>query len=184
MRSQFKRALKSRPFVLALGLGFGLILGQTINASPKQSLSAYETVKPDESIILEKNEPSFEHDQSFQEAMARMRQIQDRMMGRFFDSESSELGSGVRVSQREDDHFKYVEINTDSLTQDSLEVKIENGMIRINGQVEKTNQNEYGQSKSISSFNQSFNIPFGVDANGAQVEKNQSGITIKFPKSA
>lgn len=177
MLSRFQKAVFSRPMFLIYGLVLGAVITQYSFETPK--IAQLEQVKPQDSILVKPHNDL--EDDFMSDAFARMRQMQKHMMDSF-DSDYG-IDQSVQISQHEDSDFKYVEINTEKFGQDSLEVKVENGMIRVAGQIEDVKKTQFGESKSVSSFNQVFNIPFGVDANKAEIQKTDSNITIKFPKA-
>ena len=90
------------------------------------------------------------------------------------------------ISEREDSSFKYLTISSEALSPRDIQVEIARGMVSISGVVkkiqdEKTNQ-KFLKLKSLSRFSKSFNIPHGVNENGAIIESIGNSVVIKFPK--
>lgn len=106
----------------------------------------------------------------------------------FFDNNSfgGMTSDGLKVEEHEDDEFKYVEVIADGIDKNSININISDGMISISGEIRKTDDNQSVNSRSmssfISSFNRSFNIPFGVSEENVKIDTKENKIVIKFPK--
>ncbi len=122
----------------------------------------------------------------------RMRQISQRVDHVFGDSFFGQnhldtLGyDSFSITSSEDDKFKYIKINTQGMNKDSLQVDVENGIIKISGEKvedESTNNNSLVSKRHlVSKFLQSFSIPNGVQANDVKFERNEESIRLIFPK--
>ncbi len=106
----------------------------------------------------------------------------------FFDSDAfgSLSSDGIKVEEHEDDDFKYVEVLADGIDKNSININITDGMISISGEIRKTEDNQSSGSRSmssyVSSFNRSFNIPYGVIEENVKIDTNDNKVIIKFPK--
>ena len=98
----------------------------------------------------------------------------------------SNVFDGIQVEEHEDSDFKYVEVLAEGIDKDSLNINISDGMISITGEIRKSNDDQTGhghfKSHFISSFNRSFNIPYGVDPEKVKIDTEDDKIVIKFPK--
>ena len=125
----------------------------------------------------------------------RHRKIMDRMMKAFDQSFAAnmdidmnmDIGSDVRISEYSDDQFKYVKIDAQGVDENSIEVKVSEGVISASGEIRKNEEtkDDSGISTStyISSFNQSFSVPNGVKESSAKISVKEGIILIKFEKA-
>lgn len=92
----------------------------------------------------------------------------------------------LNIAHREDFDYKYIDISTSGLDKDSLKIDVKDGLVSIESNVKNikrvNNEHESSFSAFASSYNQSFNIPEGVDEKKMEVIKNSDHVTIKFPK--
>lgn len=104
-----------------------------------------------------------------------------------FDSGRMALGNQVKVSEREDDQYTYIDIKGEGLSKDQVEIEIKDGMVSISGTIEKKIDNKgqgfHSSSTSLSQFSQRFNLPPGVDESRVQFEDAENRMTLKFPKT-
>lgn len=63
-----------------------------------------------------------------------------------------------------------------------IDIKIEKGIIQIKGSSEEVSDVGGVKTKSITTFNQSYNIPSDVDAAKVKFENKDEEILVKFPK--
>jgi HSP20 family protein len=113
----------------------------------------------------------------------------DSLLGNnFFDADHfGDISSdGLKIEEREDDDFKYVEIIADGIDRDSININIEGGMISVSGEIIRSDDNQAQNSRStssfISKFSRSFNIPYGVNKDNVKIHTEDNKIIIKFPK--
>ena len=154
---------------------------------------------------MEKGFDSFFNDDFFtgKDPFETMRQFRKRMDQQFqefgqagdspFDSWFSQRfggGSVDDIKQRSDDKYLYYEITVDDIEATTLNTKIENGMITIEGETRKEfqnqeqGQNQRSQSFMSSRFTRSFPLPTQVDADKMETEHNGNTIILKFPRKA
>ena len=158
-----------------------------------------EKIGPIQSLSLKgnksNNDPFAQMDQMHDQMRKRMGNvIRGGLLGggmfgnSFFDADSfGDMASdGLRIGEREDDDFKYLEVIAEGVDKDSININIRNGMISISGETRKTegNQGQNGRSMSsfISKFNKSFNVPYGVSEENMKIYTEENKIIIKFPK--
>ncbi len=139
----------------------------------------------------------------FGDALSRMRRQMDEMDKAFhndpffsnskrfgfssnFPDESSAYIDDLKISEREDENYRYIDIESTGINSDGLNIQIRDGMVEISGEIEKqSNSDKSGmksQSTYISRFQRSFNIPHGVDESKVDFKKSKNKFTIKFPK--
>ena len=103
---------------------------------------------------------------------------------------STLLDRNFNISMREDDNYKYVDIESYDKDNKSLKIDINENFINIQKEVENSKtiekENEKIYSSYASSFSQSLNVPDGVDQKKAEIikpnDEKANKITIKFPK--
>ena len=103
---------------------------------------------------------------------------------------SSLLENNFNISMREDNDYKYVDIETSDKDNKSLKIDIDENFINIKKEftnsktIEKENEKIY--SSYASSFSRSLSVPDGVDQKKAEIiqpdNSKANKITIKFPK--
>lgn len=102
------------------------------------------------------------------------------------DMKFSSFESDLNVTERENNDFKYIEIEGEGIEKETIQLNITDGIINISGEIKKTikneGQNTFSMSSYVSKFSRSFNIPYGVDETKVQIESKDSKIIIKFPK--
>ena len=131
------------------------------------------------------------HENPFKE----MEKIRKQMMDHFanlhkgfnhnFDGWFSDRFGGGDVSdfsQREDDKYVYYEIKIPGMDGNKTNIKIENGMVNISGDIKEINESKNGRSEYISQYRRSLPVPDGVDAGKADISAESSKAIIKFPK--
>lgn len=97
----------------------------------------------------------------------------------------------INTTQREDENYKYVDIITEDNNSDELKIDIKDGMINITSETKKStsvkNERSSVFSAFSSSFNQSFNVPEGVNEKKVEIikgtDQKPQKIIIKFPKT-
>lgn len=94
---------------------------------------------------------------------------------------SASLGVG-QLSQREDEHFVYFDLEVEDLKSTSIQSKVENGYLTVSGVVEKKNTDENVQHSFKSEFHRTFPLPEGIDTKKMEVVSEGHKVTFKFPK--
>jgi Molecular chaperone (small heat shock protein) len=130
-----------------------------------------------------------------------MRRMQERMMKQFKSSEDdppggifdswikNKFGGGDPgdVHMREDENFVYYDVVIENLSDQKLEILVEDGRIKISGTIEEKSEdkgeNENSRQFSISTFQRSFPVPYGVDSTRAEMEHEGDKVIIKLPKT-
>lgn len=94
--------------------------------------------------------------------------------------------NNLEIKQDEDKENKYIILEAPGLNSNEINIDISGGMVNISGEIKHTEENSDAGSTSrssyISKFNQSFNVPSGVNENKVQIEHEKNKIIIKFPK--
>jgi HSP20 family molecular chaperone IbpA len=100
-------------------------------------------------------------------------------------SGSSFTTNNININHYEDNQYKYIEVTGEGVNRDSLKVDISGGLISISGEIkqvqEDNNSGSMSRSSYISTFNQSLNIPQGVDEANVKIESEDNKLIIKFP---
>lgn len=152
---------------------------------------------------LDKTFDSFFDDDFFRSSKSpfeEMEKMRDRMMkgfesylddskGGIFDSWFKKRFGGGKpgdIKQREDDDFIYYDIFIKDLSNQKLDIQVQDGQIKISGTIEKKsgNKDDKGSSSQFysSTFHRSFPVPYGVDDSRVQIERDGEKIIIKLPK--
>ncbi len=96
-------------------------------------------------------------------------------------------GSVEDIKQRSDDKYLYYEITVNDLEATTLNTRVENGMITIEGETKKEfqknepDQNRRSQGFTSSRFTRSFPLPAHVDADKMETEHKGNTVILKFP---
>jgi HSP20 family molecular chaperone IbpA len=100
--------------------------------------------------------------------------------GKIFDNGMSVFGGGDsgEFKTREDNEYVYYEYETENLSKDSLNVRVENNMVIIEGNETK----EAFGARMNSSFHRAFPVPADVDSDKVQMDYTDKKLIIKFPK--
>jgi HSP20 family molecular chaperone IbpA len=91
-------------------------------------------------------------------------------------------GSVFDIEQKEDDQFIIYEIKLKGLSQSDLNVDISDGMLTISGKLTRGSEEKNAKSVFSQSFNRSFPVPHGVDADKAEFDSTDESVIVKFPK--
>lgn len=139
-------------------------------------------------------------DQVSEDAFSRMRKMmeaQSKMMNQmmnslvtdqgFDDFDSTYGSSGPEVIRKDEPKVVLYELKMNGVDKNSLNVVVENGMVKISGQtrIEKIDEEENfrGKSVSVSSFSKSFPVPEDVEATSFSMEeKDKNTLILKFNK--
>lgn len=133
------------------------------------------------------------HFDSMFERIERMHQnfnddfIRSPMMSDYPFHSSSFSARSIEINHREDDEYKYVDINKSNVTDNrDITVDVEGGMITIRSATSSSKENSdegYNfQSKSFSSFSQSIPVPSGVDSEKVEFLNDGDTLSLKFRK--
>lgn len=140
------------------------------------------------------NDPFDQIDKMHDQMRKRMDQFFGRSFGNSFGGSAFDidpfLGSSfttnnIKINRYEDDKYKYIEISGKGVDKESLKIDISGGMISISGEIKQIQEGNSSGSMSkssyISKFNQSFNVPEGVDEANVKIESEDNKLIIKFP---
>lgn len=102
----------------------------------------------------------------------------------------TELINDVKITFREDEYFKYIDVMKQRGGVERLKVDIKNGMIDIfsefNNEKKLERDNYISYERYASNIRKSLMIPDGVDEKKAEILRNEKRkdelVTIKFPK--
>lgn len=86
------------------------------------------------------------------------------------------------IKQREDNKFVYYDIDIHGQTPKDVKVNVADGQVDISGSTERKKEDKNNSSYYSSSFQRSFPVPSGVDAENFKMEQDGNKIVIKFPK--
>ncbi len=164
-----------------------------LKSSEKQlsSVTKNNIVKQKRKTNRSNNDPFDQMDKVHAQVQKRMDKLFGKTIGSpFFDiapvSGSSFTTNNIKINRYEDDDYKYIEIAGEGVNQDLLQVNISGGLISISGEIKQTgednNSSSISRSSYISKFNQSFNVPQGVDEANVKMESKENKLIIKFPK--
>lgn len=176
MKSKIKNFLNSKKSILLISFIIGLLCHYTVTSE----LMAFDNNNNNNNIMRPVRLSvlgDFDHPN-------------DKDSSAFFEEKfSKNFLNQLKISEREDDSYKYIDIDNSGLPKDSLNIDIKDGLIIIRGRIKSTLTEEKNNIKSYSSFESSFNrrfeIPEGVDENKAEILKITSGkidrVTIRLP---
>lgn len=140
-------------------------------------------------------------DKTIKKIMER-RQVQREKMRKIFRNQMKDLNSTFdnkksfsfsfshdfgdkKIEEKEDDQFYYVIINGE-VDKEGLDIKVERGMLHIEGVIKEQTESNSKNSKSYqeyhSSFSQSLSLPSGIDEHNFKIESGDNQLIIKFPK--
>lgn len=155
-----------------------------------KAITRNNIVKPKNNSIPGFNDPFDQMDKMHDQMRKRMDQFFGKSFGNSaFDidpfSGSSFTTNNIKINRYEDDQYKYIEIMGEGVSKDSLKVDISEGMISISGEIKQTqvenDSDSMSRSSYVSKFNQSFNVPKGVDEANVKIESENNKLIIKFP---
>ncbi|MCO4793984.1 MAG: Hsp20/alpha crystallin family protein [Bacteriovoracaceae bacterium] len=129
--------------------------------------------------------------------MRKMMQAQGQMMNQMmnslvtdkdFDNFGSALGGGPKVVRKDEKKSINYELHLEGVDKDSLNIVVENGLVRISGEtkVEQIDESQNSKSRrvSISSFSKAFPVPQGAEESSFSVEeKDKSILLLKFNRT-
>ena len=177
--------------VAAFALGAIATFAITKNVDTEDSGAGIKDAFEKEVTIQDIDQPLEDIADQHDKVMSRMMKIFDSMkmpdMDMAFDKGSLSMGSSdINVKTTSDDKYKYIEVFGDNLDPKAINVTVEKGMVSISGRIEKQVEREKNGMKSnsryVSSFQRSFNIPEGVDENDVSFEPQDKKLIIKFKR--
>lgn len=96
-------------------------------------------------------------------------------------------GSLGDIKSREDNNFVYYDIEVEGLDKNTVDIKVENGAVKISGKTtvenEKVDKNGTQQEASLTQFSRSIPVPDNVDASKVDITSKDNIIILKFPKT-
>ncbi len=153
-----------------------------------------DIIKPKRKSIPDHADPFDQMDKMHDQMRKRMDQFFGRSFGNSFGNSAFDIDSfsgssfttnNIKINRYEDDKYKYIEIAGEGVNKDSLKIDISGGMISISGEIKQTqednNSGSMSRSSYISKFNQSFNVPEGVNEANVKIESEDNKLIIKFP---
>ncbi|KHE94107.1 MAG: Hsp20 family protein [Candidatus Scalindua rubra] len=189
--------------VLCFALGAAVIFAvQNYRTNGKHDINTKNKLSNHEGS-MDKTFDSFFDDDFFMSSKSpfeEMRRMQESMM-RQFNQYDDDSGSGIfgswfkkrfgggepgDIQTREDEDFVYYDVVIKDLSNKKLDIKVEDGQIKISGTVEKRSDDKGKNTNSSkfysSTFHRSFPVPYGVDGDRVQMEQDDEKIIIKLPK--
>ncbi|GAX61820.1 small heat shock protein [Candidatus Scalindua japonica] len=189
--------------VLCFALGAAVLFAvQSYRTNGKYEITTIDKLSNHEES-MDKTLDSFFDDDFFRSSKSpfdEMRRMQESMMRQFgkldddqgggiFDSWfKNKFGGGDPgdIQIREDEDFVYYDVIIKGLSDQKLDIRVEDGQIKISGTVEKKSgeKSKNGNSRQFSSstFRRSFPVPQGVDSTRVKMEHDGDKIIIKLPK--
>ncbi|ODS33928.1 MAG: Hsp20/alpha crystallin family protein [Candidatus Scalindua rubra] len=190
--------------VLCFALGAAALFAvQNYKSDDKQYGKTEDQLFNHEEGSMDKTFDSFFNDDFFRSSKSpfeEMRRMQESIMKQF-DMFGEDSGRGIfdswfkkrfgggepgDIQTREDEDFVYYDVIIKDLSNKKLDIRVEDGQIKISGTIEKrsddkgknTNSSQFYSSK----FHRSFPVPYGVDGDRVQMEQDGEKIIIKLPK--
>ncbi|MBT3276647.1 Hsp20/alpha crystallin family protein [Candidatus Thioglobus sp.] len=77
-----------------------------------------------------------------------------------------------------------IEVEVNGLAKENLDITSKDGMIHINGNVQKTERTNNSSRTSSSKFSQSYSLPVDADTNNINAEFKDNCLIISIPKLA
>lgn len=177
------------PFLIFL-IGLGFIVSDParvmtlIATSVGQAMMA-ESTEADFSVQMQKM-----FDQGFSdESFAKLQKMQDDIMKSNIDKMKSILDPNffgademIKFEQSEDQQHVFVSIYSRPAKDDRLDIKVEDGSIRVTGDFQMQTQTANGYSYSRKKMTRQFPIPEGVENVPLDVRKEEERFVIVFRK--
>lgn len=191
MKTKIKNFFNSRwtIFLLAFFIG-GFTHFAVTNNSMAEVLKVDKktTEKKDTDVKMFSDNYMNDFEIKMEEHFKRIREEQEKLFSDFNFSQKDPLSlkESIEIKTREDDKYKYVEIDSHDNNKDYLKVDIDNGLIRIYGEIKDEKKEDNDNHKMYSSFassvSRTLSIPPGVNEKKAEILKEQNKIIVKFPK--
>ncbi len=135
------------------------------------------------------NSDPFEDMKKMREKMRNLFNENNNSFDNLFDSWYGDKfgGSMGEIKSHEDKNSVYYELDIDNINKESLNIKVENNIVKISGKTEILTQKEDGKTKSKSiqsgQFQRSYPVPDNVDASKVIIESKDNKVILKFPKT-
>lgn len=191
MKTKIKNFFNSRwtIFLLAFFIG-GFTHFAVTNNSMAEVLKVDKktTEKKDTDVKMFSDNYMNDFEIKMEEHFKRIREEQEKLFSDFNFSQKDPLSlkESIEIKTREDDKYKYVEIDSHDNNKDYLKVDIDNGLIRIYGEIKDEKKEDNDNHKMYYSFassvSRTLSIPPGVNEKKAEILKEQNKIIVKFPK--
>lgn len=150
--------------------------------APSQRKSIEEMMKMQDELLQ-----SLMDDSSFSQMEKRMQERMEEMMKRFDDdsffSQSFRFNNPIvgEYNWTEDEAHRYLSLKVTQIKDRPLDIKIENGQIKIKGEVQEVDQKNKKQISKVQ-FERVFSIPQDVDATKPTFNNKEGELVISFPK--
>lgn len=191
MKTIIKNFFNSRwaMFLLAFSVG-GFTHFAVTNNSMAEVLKVDKktTEKKDTGVKMFSDYYMSDFESKMEENFKRIKEEQEKLFSDFYFSQKDPLSlkESVEIKTREDDKYKYVEIDSHDNNKNYLKVDIDNGLIRIYREIKDIKKEDTDNHKMYSSFassvSRTLSIPPGVNEKKAEILKEQNKIIVKFPK--
>jgi len=93
-----------------------------------------------------------------------------------------QMTGNVEIKEFEDENVFQIILEGEGISEESLSFTINNGLLLLAIKVVKESKNQFGTSKSVSSFSRSFYIPKNVKSYSPNIKNENSSIIIEFIK--
>lgn len=183
MKTKIKNFFNSRwtIFLLAFFIG-GFTHFAVTNNSMAEVLKVDKktTEKKDTDVKMFSDNYMNDFEIKMEEHFKRIREEQEKLFSDFNFSQKDPLSlkESIEIKTREDDKYKYVEIDSHDNNKDYLKVDIDNGLIRIYGEIKDEKKEDNDNHKMYSSFassvSRTLSIPPGVNEKKAEILKEQN----------
>lgn len=186
MKTKIKNFFNSRWAIFILAFCFGILFHFAINTK----LMAKDLIaeKKDRDVTILSDNFISDFDKKMEEHFKQIRLEQEKLFSDLNNGpiEKFNLRNSVDIKLKEDDNYKYVEIDPHDISKDYLKVEIDKGLLRIYGEVKDVKKEDSDNHKMYSSFASTISriltIPPGVNEKKAEILKEQNKIIVKFPK--
>ncbi len=96
-------------------------------------------------------------------------------------------GSVSDIGESEDDEYIYYRIELEGIDKNNFKIDVTDGQLNISGVIDKLSEDSsngsFSKSRLRKSFNRSFPVPSGVDADKVEFETKENELIVKFPKT-
>lgn len=191
MKTKIKNFFNSRWTIFLLAFFIGGFTHFTVTNNSMANVLKVDkktTEKKDTDVKMFSDNYMSGFESKMEEHFKRIKEEQEKLFSDFNFSQKDPLSlkESVEIKTREDGKYKYVEIDTHDNNKDYLKVDIDNGLIRIYGEIKdvkkEDNDNRKMYSSFVSSVSRTLSIPPGVNEKKAEILKEQNKIIVKFPK--
>lgn len=178
------------------------VVGHEVKSAPPKTTEsrAFDDILKDQEKIFKNFDSLFDRNFFHQgDPFAEMKRMREQMHRQFenwnkdtssgflsspFDSwYGNRFGGTVAdISQREDKDNIYYDISIDGLGDSKVNTEVKNGYVTIKGEMKKEKGDDKAKSLMQSSFQRTFPVPSGVDADHMEMISEKGKITLRFPK--